>query len=128
MFKVPRLWLKAAAVMLVVFTAAVGGYYYYNQSQADQKILWQKRIIPYGQTATFRFSDGTAIKLNGGSTLRYPTKFVGPLREVYLKGEAFFSVAQNKSKPFVVHAGGITARVLGTAFNIEAYEKKVMYR
>lgn len=120
-------WVKAAAVLLVVTFASIGTYYYRVQEAKKSSIVWKQRTLPYGQTATLRFSDGSIIKLNGGSSLRYPKSFAKDKRVVYLEGEAFFSVAHEEDYPFVVHAGDITTRVLGTAFNIEAYnnEKKV---
>src|SRR5699024_1879941 len=72
---------------------------------------------------TLRFNDGSVIKVNGGSTLRYPENFSDSKREVYLEGEAFFTVAHDESKPFVIHTGDLTIRDLGTAFNVKAYKK-----
>ncbi len=75
-----------------------------------------------------QLSDGTSIWMNPGAGLKYDKKHFGDTtREVTLTGEAYFDVAHNAAKPFKVHAGGLTTRVLGTAFNIEAYrnEEKV---
>src|SRR5699024_4254504 len=120
-FKRPGFWVKIAAAILIIATGYIGGFYYDLQQQADSEIVWQTRSLSYGQTATLRFSDGSEIKLNGGSTLRYPATFATDGREVYLEGEAFFSIARDEARPFVVHAGGISTRVLGTSFNIETY-------
>jgi ferric-dicitrate binding protein FerR (iron transport regulator) len=54
--------------------------------------------------------------------LSYPANFTGKAREVYLTGEAFFDVAHNKERPFMVHTGRFVTKVLGTAFNIRAYD------
>lgn len=67
-------------------------------------------------------SDGTRVWLNAVSELEYPVQFVGKERVVRLKGEAYFEVARDTSKPFIVEAGGISTRVLGTAFNVSAYD------
>lgn len=123
-FIVPEFLFKAAAIILIVVLAGAGGYYYYQTNMEQKEIVWQERTLPHGQTATLRFSDGSIIKLNGGSTLRYPQRFNNSLREVHLKGEAFFSIARDESKPFVVHAGNITTRVLGTSFNVKAYDNE----
>ncbi len=64
--------------------------------------------------------DGSSVWLNAGSSLKYD-KFEGELREVFLEGEAYFSVVENKEKPFIVHAGGINIKVLGTTFNVKSY-------
>ena len=74
---------------------------------------------------TIRLPDGTTVTLNRKSKLSYPVRFNGPTREVYLTGEAFFDVAHNKDKPFMVHTGIYVTKVLGTAFNIRAYDADV---
>lgn len=67
-------------------------------------------------------SDGSVVKLKAGSKLEYPNSFRGSTREVTLIGEAFFDVAKNKEKPFIIHSANLTTTVLGTSFNIRAYE------
>jgi transmembrane sensor len=66
--------------------------------------------------------DGTLVWLNSASSLSFPTKFSGSNRNVTLKGEAYFEVAHNKNAPFHVHAKGSRVDVLGTHFNISAYD------
>lgn len=65
--------------------------------------------------------DGSMVTLNDSSRLQYPTAFNSNRRDVYLEGEAFFDIQHQDGKPFYVHAGALTIRVLGTAFNIKAY-------
>lgn len=77
----------------------------------------------YGEIAELTLSDGTRVWLNSGSTITYPDKFNGDSREISLTGEAYLDVAHNPGKPFLIHAGKITVRVLGTRFNISAYEE-----
>lgn len=62
--------------------------------------------------------DGSVVYLNGASSLRYPVRFEGSIRPVYLQGEAFFKVAKDPHRPFTVWAGGLATTALGTAFNI----------
>ncbi len=69
--------------------------------------------------------DGTLVWLNSASSLTFPTKFSGDKREVILKGEAYFEVAHNKKIPFHVLVKGSRVDVLGTHFNISAYEDDV---
>ncbi|HEY1199475.1 MAG TPA: FecR domain-containing protein, partial [Niastella sp.] len=64
--------------------------------------------------------DGTSVVLQANSRLNYPENFIGNTREVILCGEAFFDVAHNPQKPFIIHTGRIRTTVLGTAFNISA--------
>lgn len=123
-YRTTQFWWKAAAVILVTVTAAIGAYYYNSLNSvttSTKQTEWITQTVPNGQKVSFYFSDGTFIKLNSGSTLRYPKHFAGKYREVYLKGEAFFSVAENELKPFLVHSGGVITRDLGTKFNINAY-------
>lgn len=70
-------------------------------------------------------ADGTKIWLNGQSTIEFPTTFSkDSIREVFLNGEAFFEVAHNKEKPFIVHTSSIDIKVLGTSFNVKAYSNE----
>ena len=72
-----------------------------------------------------KLSDGTSVQLNSNSHLEYAADFRGKQkREVTLHGEAFFDVAHDPSHPFVIHTGKITTTVLGTAFNISAYDNQ----
>jgi len=63
-------------------------------------------------------ADGSRIWINEGSELKYPASFEGEKREVYLSGEAYFDIAHNAAKPFIIHTGKVVTTVLGTAFNI----------
>ncbi|MDR2118442.1 MAG: DUF4974 domain-containing protein [Tannerellaceae bacterium] len=75
-----------------------------------------------GTTACLDLPDGSRVWLNSGSTLRYPVKFQGDTREVEIAGEAYFRVAKDGKRKFVVSAGHqVKVEVLGTEFNIEAY-------
>ncbi|MBL7737089.1 MAG: FecR domain-containing protein [Chitinophagaceae bacterium] len=67
-------------------------------------------------------SDGSRVWLNAASSLRYPTAFTGKERKVEITGEAYFEVAHNPAMPFVVSKGGTTVQVLGTHFNVNAYD------
>ncbi|HEX9511263.1 MAG TPA: FecR domain-containing protein [Puia sp.] len=66
--------------------------------------------------------DGSKVWLNNASSLRYPVAFTGRVREVELKGEAYFEIARNAAQPFKVRVGTMLVDVLGTSFNIAAYE------
>jgi len=75
-----------------------------------------------GENKKIELPDGTLVVLNANSILSYPSKFVGGIRSVVLKGEAFFDVAENKAKPFIVNTDNdLRIRVLGTSFNVKAY-------
>lgn len=79
--------------------------------------------IPVGGEYRVVLSDGTKVHLNSGTEFRYPEVFQGRRREVFLKGEAWFEVAGDSLCPFVVHAGEMNIQVLGTSFNVRAYER-----
>lgn len=77
--------------------------------------------VPRGGEYSITLSDGTVVYLNSESELRYPVKFVGEDRRVYLSGEAYFDVTQDKAHPFIVDVKNSTVRVLGTSFDVRAY-------
>ncbi|MFR6542854.1 MAG: FecR family protein [Butyricimonas virosa] len=77
--------------------------------------------VPRGGEYSITLSDGTIVYLNAESELRYPVKFVGEDRRVYLSGEAYFDVVHDKAHPFVVDVKNSTVRVLGTSFDVRAY-------
>ncbi|MEM9142832.1 MAG: FecR domain-containing protein [Bacteroidota bacterium] len=79
--------------------------------------------VPFGQTFNLTLSDGTKVWLNAGSSLKFPHFFVpSAQRTVFLSGEGFFDVAKDAERPFVVNAENVDVKVLGTRFNISAYE------
>jgi transmembrane sensor len=78
---------------------------------------------PYGGEYKVTLADGTKVWLNAGSSLKYPAAFNGNDRTVEIKGEGYFEVAENKVKPFrVLTSNGTEVKVLGTKFNVKAYE------
>lgn len=76
-----------------------------------------------GEMITLTLSDGTEVKLNSNSKLSYPHQFKGKERIIQLSGEAFFKVKHDSQRPFIVDAGGILTKDLGTSFNIRAYSE-----
>lgn len=77
--------------------------------------------VPYGGTYTIELSDGTKVYLNSGTVFEFPSRFDGIKREVKLRGEAYFEVAKNECKPFVVEVDEMAVKVLGTSFNVKSY-------
>ena len=81
--------------------------------------------IPRAGEYQLILSDGTKVRLNSETELRYPLKFNGKTRAVELiTGEAYFEVATNPEKPFIVKSKNVDTRVLGTQFNVSAYPKE----
>ncbi len=95
--------------------------YEMKKEMPDSVVEYNTIVVPRGGIYSLVLSDGTEVFLNSDSELRYPVKFTGKNREVDLKGEAFFEVTPDSLHPFVVQAGEMRTRVLGTSFNIMAY-------
>ncbi len=82
--------------------------------------------VPYGKRFNLVLSDGTKVHMNAGSSLRYPINFPKTgQRNVHLEGEAFFDVAKDSSRPYIVHTDGLDIEVLGTEFNVQAYSDDI---
>ena len=77
--------------------------------------------IPRGGEYFLTLADGTEVWLNAETEIRYPVQFTGDKRVVYLDGEAYFTVAPDKNKPFTVVSTHASVSVLGTQFNFRAY-------
>lgn len=81
-----------------------------------------KLIVPYGKRSKIILSDGTKVWLNSGSVLEFPSEFEGKTRTVALSGEMYIEVAEDGRHPFIVQAPEFNVQVLGTKFNVSAYE------
>lgn len=102
----------------------VGREIIYNKSINDNNTARLKNTIhiPYGKSFKLTLNDGTQVHLNSGSTLTYPQFFSdNSKREVFLVGEAYFAVAKDSKRPFIVKSKNIDIAVLGTQFNVSAY-------
>lgn len=82
----------------------------------------QAVLVPAGQRVKLVLEDGTKVWLNSNSSFTYPTSFGSKAREVELNGEGFFEVAKDTRKPFVVKTKKYDVKVLGTTFNVYAYD------
>lgn len=124
-------WIAAASLLL-----AMGfSYYWWNIRVAStSKSVYAKLVSETQSTLkelvnttsvnrTVPMPDGSKAILKPNSRLSYNESFAGPVREVYLSGEAFFDVRKNPGKPFLVYANGLIIKVLGTSFEVKAYEK-----
>lgn len=92
-----------------------------QQDATPTVALLNTLVVPTANHFQLTLSDGTSVWVNAGSELKFPTKFEGDSRKVYLKGEAYFEVAKNANKPFYVITENSSTRVLGTHFNVSAY-------
>lgn len=78
-------------------------------------------LIPPGYDYKIRLSDGTEVWLNAATSLKFPASFNDSTREISIEGEAFFKVAKNKQRPFIVRALATEVLVTGTEFNVNTY-------
>jgi len=93
-------------------------------ASGNPKIAFNTLTTPRGGQYRVTLSDGTQVWLNAASSLRYPTVFTGKERVVEITGEAYFEVSSNERMPFMVRANGTEVRVLGTQFDVMAYENE----
>ncbi|WP_343669037.1 FecR domain-containing protein [Chitinophaga sp.] len=92
----------------------------------SKSLEWNTLTVPPMQDYHIELADGTEVHLNASSTLRFPFIFPGRTREVYLEGEAYFTVAHNPERPFIVHTGITSVIALGTAFNVNSYDNNTV--
>ncbi|GHT18387.1 anti-sigma factor [Bacteroidia bacterium] len=117
----PAQWLRIAAMFLLPLVSVAATYLYMSNrapEMADMQLV--ECIVPNGEMRTITLPDSSKVQLNSGSTLIYPQHF-GKTRDIYLNGEAYFSVARNEKSPFVVKTMDMEIEVLGTVFNVSAY-------
>lgn len=99
---------------------------YVLNKQATQALHLENEIhtivVPVGKRADIVFSDGTKMYVNSGSKVVYPDVFAEDKREILVEGEVYLDVAKNQDRPFVVKTKGFDIRVLGTSFNVCAYD------
>lgn len=81
-------------------------------------------LIPHGSSSKVVLSDNSIVWLNAGSSLIYPSVFDHEIREVVLFGEAYFNVSKDNKKPFIVRTTELEIQVLGTQFNVSAYQEE----
>ena len=118
----------AAIVFLITFSIVI---FWFQQNQppattsapiAELKVI--EKQSHRGTKLSFVMTDGTYVKLNSESSLHFPKRFDPNIREVTLKGEAFFNVAKDDARPFVINSGDLEITVTGTAFNVQVYPEQ----
>lgn len=108
------LFLRVAATVIFVIGAALLGIYLNDQYGNTPQIA----VSTIEKTLVDTLPDGSVVTLNKKSSISYPKKFKGNTRKIQLKGEAFFNVSPDKTKPFVIDVKDIQVEVVGTSFNI----------
>lgn len=122
-----KIWsyLQIAAIVLLL----IGNIYLFQfyLLQTKESIL-QDVYVPAGSRTSLTLPDGTLVWLNSNTSFKYPTNFTGKHRSVELNGEAYFEVATNKKKSFIVKTDKYNVEALGTTFNVEAYTHEPAYK
>nr|WP_293302753.1 FecR domain-containing protein [Allomuricauda sp.] len=112
------------AASLLILVGLGSAVYLESKTQPEQELAQSiiTKTTEWGQRSDIVLSDGTRITLNAGSSIEFPESFEGAtVRQVILDGEAFFEVAKNPNKPFLITTEGVTTKVLGTSFNVNSY-------
>lgn len=122
------LWYLAAAVLACLLCAGlIYKLGFGNASPATYAgTPTEQKQNSKGTRSVMVLADGSKVWLNADSKISYPALFAGNTREISLSGEAFFQVAHNPQKPFIIHLKKGTIRVLGTSFNVRAYENEAV--
>ncbi|GAB3647165.1 FecR domain-containing protein [Echinicola sediminis] len=120
----PRpLWLGIAASLVLLI-----GFSLWLTIGQDEDVQYLSHRTSYGEQSSFTLEDSSRIRLNAGSELSYRAFHQQEARKVAFSGEAFFEIAKNREKPFLIKSGELSIRVVGTAFNVEAYPEEDFFR
>jgi len=118
---------RLAIIALLILGGSLGTAVYFKKLQIKRELEYQSTYQEYftkkGERATLLLNDGTSIRLNSATKIRFPIVFAKGKREVFLDGEAFFEVAPRETSPFIVHTVDANIRVLGTLFNVTSYSE-----
>jgi transmembrane sensor len=118
-----RVFQKVAAILIIPLLLGFLLTYYLQSRETHAKTAMAEILCPEGVRTKFVLPDGTTGFLNSGSSLEYPVHFTRE-RNVSLKGEAYFDVVPDIKRPFTVKTPHLSTRVLGTQFNVIAYENE----
>lgn len=96
----------------------------FEKQKNIKKLFYNTLTVPYGERFDVELSDGSIVRLNSGSSLKFPVQFInGMERKVYLDGEAFFNISENNKDIFKVLSNDAVTEVYGTQFNIKSYRE-----
>ncbi len=111
-------------VKVIKIDSAILSYNKDNAKKYGQLPVFNTITVPVGGQYQLILADGSHIWLNSASSLKFPVAFIEKNRKVELKGEAYFEIAKDASKPFIVETGNMQVQVLGTHFNVMAYPEE----
>jgi ferric-dicitrate binding protein FerR (iron transport regulator) len=120
-------WMRYAAAVILCVSTGLATYLYTRHSYPENPVNTAKTTLVVsaekGQRANVTLPDGTRVWLNSHSQITYPSDYGVEARSLTLTGEAWFEVAKDSTRCFVVTAGEMTVEALGTSFNIKAYQE-----
>lgn len=117
--------IRTAAIFILAILISVVYNKYIRKNQAREYFTLQEIKAAFGTQTRIQLPDGSVVFLNSGSTLRFPNSFIGKTsRDVELIGEGYFNVKKDNTLPFIVTAKKIQIEVLGTSFNVTAYQNE----
>jgi ferric-dicitrate binding protein FerR (iron transport regulator) len=127
-FSMSRTWnsrlRQIAAIIIFVVSVSVSLFYIYRDiTTPGESTICYETVAPIGSQTKIILPDSTIVWLNSGSFLKYSQSFGKKNREVALSGEGYFVVKKDKSKPFLVHTVKLDVKVMGTVFNVRAYNE-----
>ena len=116
-------WKRIAAVLLIPLIIGNLLYFIFSKSNnsSDQEPVYNELYAAFGTRSALKLSDGSSVWLNSGSSIKYPDRFIGNSRTVFLVGEAYFEVESNLTKPFIVETSSLKVKATGTKFNVSVY-------
>jgi ferric-dicitrate binding protein FerR (iron transport regulator) len=121
-FSFRKIFLLAGAVAASVIVAVMVLKWTAGRAPVDSPMQYEiAQVSKPGERKSFQLPDGSKVMLNAGSSIKISKDFNHKFREILLEGEAFFDVAHNAQKPFIIHTLSMDVKVLGTIFNVKAY-------
>ena len=115
--------MKVAASIVLIITAGILVYKVSENFESNVKYKVIEKATSAGQRTPLLLGDNSKVNLNARSRLKYKEPFADKKRELELDGEAYFKVAKNPEKPFIVSVKGLKVEVLGTEFNVKSFEE-----
>ena len=118
-------WQRVAAILMIPLIAGnIIWFLGVKKNAGIAKPVYNEVYAAFGTRSAITLADGTKVWLNSGTSMRYPDRFTGKKREVFLNGEAYFEVNADPSRPFVVSSPSLMVTATGTKFCVHDYASK----
>jgi transmembrane sensor len=124
------IWIYWGKIAAVIFIPMLLASFLWISSKHEEPMtlsepVYNEVYATFGTRTSMKLADGTLVWLNSGSSLKYPDKFIGDKREVFLRGEAYFEVSTNRDIPFIVKSTNLNVKATGTRFNVLDYSSDI---